>query len=117
MLPIGGTARDETIGRYLSSTTTVPDGTLAPPGTHRNPEDPELEKGEEEEQKEEALKEKPPVTKKATVIKKRPLVKEAETLVREGEEETDEKGHDHGTRSWKKGKKAPVGKGGKPSGV
>ena len=80
LLPIGGTARDETIGRYLSSTTTFPDGTLAPPGTHRNPEDPELEKGEEEEQKEEALKEKPPVTKKSTVIKKRPSVKEEETL-------------------------------------
>jgi len=79
LLPIGGTARDETIGRYLSSTTTFPDGTLAPPGTHRNPEDPELEKGEEEEQKEEALKEKPPVTKKATAIKKRPSVKEEET--------------------------------------
>ena len=76
-----------------------------------------MEEGEEEEQKEEAHEEKPPATKKAAAIKKRALVKEAETLVREGEEETDEKGHDHGTRSWKKGKKAPVGKGGKPSGV
>ena len=76
-----------------------------------------MEEGEEEEQKEEAHEEKPPATKKAAAIKKRALVKEAETLVREGEEETDDKGHNHGTRSWKTGKKDPADKGGKSSGA